>query len=299
MEPRTAILICTHDRPQFLEQLLEALRRQQRPEVFLVIVDNGSRSAEPVVARFRSDFELYYRRLQEPGLVVARNASIELALKHAPGLLAFIDDDEIPKEGWLEQLATRLHETDADFVTGPVEAKFVIPPPHWAIQGDFFNHDGRSYRTSNLAIRTTSLPKEPSEWFQIQFNRLGGEDGELLDRLVTGGAVHEIAHDAVVMEFVPAERLRRRYIWRCGFRDGAIISETIFTRHGTTTLAYARCLLEAFKKLGYSANHLFWVVRSPWRFNSAVRDFNAAAGIIVRMAGAELFFYGANRTPAT
>lgn len=70
--------------------------------------------------------------------------------------------------------------------------------------------------------------------------------------------MHTVATDAVVTEFVPAERLRRRYIWRCGMRDGAIIAETILTARGTTLSAYAACTLEAARKLGYAANHVFW-----------------------------------------
>lgn len=292
MNPRIAILICTHDRPEFLRLLLEGLRHERQPGVFLCVVDNGIRSSAAIVEPFGAEFELYYRRVEEPGVVVARNACLALAMDHAPDMLVFIDDDETPNPGWLSAMTRTLRDTNADFVTGPVEARFLVPPPNWALRGDFFRHDGHAYRTSNLAIRAAALPKDPADWFQVPFNRLGGEDSELLSRLVEGGAVHMIATDAVVTEFVPAERLRRRYIWRCGTRDGAIIAETILTKRGTTTVAYAACLREAMRKLGYAANHLFWTLRSPWRINSAIRDVNASLGIILKLAGQTSNYYG-------
>jgi glycosyltransferase involved in cell wall biosynthesis len=260
-------------------------------------VDNGTYSSKAIIDPFRGQFELVYRRVEEPGLVVARNACLELALAHDPEFLAFIDDDEVPKVGWLASLMRTMRETNADFVTGPVEAKFLVQPPAWAIQGNYFSHDGHSYSTSNLAIRASSFPRDKSRWFQKQFNRLGGEDGELLNRLVEGGAVHRVTPDAVVTEFVPVERLRRRYVWRCGTRDGAIIAETVITKHGINSRAYVTCLLEAAKKVGYASNHLFWSIRWPWRINSAIRDINASAGILLALAGMKSSYYGGQRKP--
>jgi hypothetical protein len=97
---------------------------------------------------------------------------------------------------------------------------------------------------------------------------------------------------------IPAERLRRRYIWRCGTRDGAITTQTILTKRGPGLLAFSECILEAIKKLGYALNHLFWVVRSPWRINSAIRDMNAAGGVLLSMAGHRPSFYGGRREPS-
>lgn len=142
--------------------------------------DNGRSSSEAIVEPFRTLFELFYRRIEETGVVVARNACLALALVLCADVLVFIDDDETPNPGWLAAMIRTMRETNADFVTGPVEAKFLVPPPNWAIRGDFFRHDGHSYRTSNLAIRAASLPKDPGDWFQSPFNRLGGEDSELL-----------------------------------------------------------------------------------------------------------------------
>ena len=297
MTSQIAILICTHDRPEFLQLLLEGLRHEWQTGAFLAIVDNGTRSSEAVINPFRDQFELFYRRLEEPGLVVARNACLELALSQDPEFLVLIDDDEVPKAGWLKSLIRTMRETNADFVTGPVEAKFLITPPAWVIDGDYFNHDGRSYRTSNLAIRASSLPKDESSWFQSQFNRLGGEDSEFLSRLVEGGAVHGVAADAVVFELIPAERLRRRYVWRCGTRDGAIIAETILMKHGMNSRAYGTCLLEAAKKFAYAMNHFFWSIGWPWRINNAIRDINASAGILLAMTGVKSSYYGGHSKP--
>lgn len=292
MNPRIVVLVCTHDRPEFLPRLLEGLRQEWQPGVFLAIVDNGTRSSKAIVDEFKDVLDLSYMKVEEPGLVVARNTCMRLALERSPDVLVFIDDDETPQRGWLQSLIDRMIETNADIVTGPVEAQFLAPPPAWATKGDFFNHNGHSFRTSNLAIRVTALPKDPENWFQTRFNRLGGEDSEFLERLVAAGALHRVAPFAVVTEFIPEERLRRRYIWRCGTRDGAIIAETLFARHGVNLRAYAACSAEALRKLGYALNHMICSIISPWRMNAAIRDINAVSGIALAIAGARLTFYG-------
>lgn len=298
MTARIAILICTHDRPQFLRALLEGLVREVQPGTFLAVVDNGTRSSKAVVDTFRDKLEVYYQRIDEPGLVIARNACVELALAHAPEFLVFIDDDETPNPGWLSALLDTMRVTGADIVTGPVEAKFLAPPPRWALEGNYFQHDGSSYRTSNLAIRAKAFPRDRRDWFQAEFNRLGGEDSELLSRLVDGGAVHKVSPHAIVTEFVPEERMRRRYIWRCGIRDGAIITQTVFSKQGVNPRSYGACLLEIGRKLGYAANHTFWAISAPWRINNAVRDLYASAGILLAMAGLRSTYYGnAFRSP--
>lgn len=292
MSQRIAILICTHDRPQSLQRLLDGLRAEWQPGVFLAIADNGTRSSQAVVDQFQNCFPMSYRRIPEPGLVVARNAAIELALGQDADFLVFIDDDEAPRKGWLASLLQTLEDRKADIATGQVEAEFLVDPPAWALSGRYFEDDGHSYRTSNLVIRASTFPKDPGKWFQSQFNFLGGEDSELLGRLVEGGAVHAVAEGAVVTELVPAERLRRRYIWRRGTRDGAVIAEIIFMRRGPSMAAFMLCLVEAAKKLGYACNHVFWTWLQPWRINNALYDIHATAGICMRMGGFRPAFYG-------
>jgi succinoglycan biosynthesis protein ExoM len=289
-ETTVCILICTFDRPAFLEQLLAELAAQAK-DYPVVVVDNGSRSSEPVVSRFGALLKLTYDRLAAGGLVAARNRSISLALAHKPDFLVFIDDDEVPQPGWLAALTDRLEATGADIVTGPVVPEFLAPPPSWAVRGGFFFREA-GIAAGNLALRRSCLPVSPDEWFKAAFNFLGAEDEEFLKRLIAGGATYAVADAAVVREFVPVGRMRRRYIWRSGLRDG-VQSVRLARVQITSPAGRAGRMISVFAaKIGYGLNHLFWSARTPWRVHYAIRDFATAAGIVLGSLGVEFTFYG-------
>jgi succinoglycan biosynthesis protein ExoM len=289
-ETKVCILICTCDRPAFLEQLLEQLTGQVEGYP-VVVVDNGLRPSETVVSSFKAPLNTTYDRLAAKGLVVARNRAISLALAHRPEILVFIDDDEVPLPGWLSALVGCLETTGADIVTGPVVPEFLTPPPSWAVRGKFFFREP-GLGAGNLAIRRTCLPDSPDQWFRPAFNFLGAEDEEFLKRLLAGGATYAAADAAVVKEFVPADRMRRRFIWRTGLRDGVQSAALMQLQTRSRTRRAGRLLLGCGAKIGYALNHLFWSVTTPWRVHFAIRDFAAAAGILLGGLGVRFTFYG-------
>jgi succinoglycan biosynthesis protein ExoM len=290
---KVCILICTFNRPELLRKLLQALVPQAKlHESTVVVVDNGTVPSEAIVAAFEKDMNIVYQQLSEPGLVSARNAALRLALLREPEFLAFIDDDEVPEAGWLCGLVEKLEESGADFATGPVVPDFAVPPPRWAKRGEFFEKSGETHCTSNLIVRAASIPADESQWFRPEFNFSGGEDKEFLARLAAGGAVHTVARSATVKESVPASRMKSRYIWRRGLRDGVVLAEIISLESTSRTGFVARIICRAAQKFGYALNHLFWMVKSPWRFNNAMSDLAAVAGVLSRSLGIRIAFYG-------
>ena len=291
--PRTCILICTFERPQLLHKLLAALVDQVRGQACTVIVvDNGTSSSEDIVLAFRASMNIVYDRLSARGLVSARNRALTLGIARKPEFLVFIDDDEVPEASWLANLIARLEETGADFACGPVIPDYAEPPPRWAKQGEFFNASADSFRTSNLILRASCIPATESQWFRPEFNFSGGEDDEFLSRLAAGGAVHVEATTAVVRETIPQSRMRRRYIWRRGLRDGVAIAQIARLRNTSHAGFMAKVLWRACAKLGYGLNHLFWSPGTSWRLQSAIADFACAFGIITRALGVKFAFYG-------
>lgn len=287
---KVCILICTCDRHAFLEQLLAALA-QQAAGCPVVVVDNGQRPSADVVARFGGGFPVTYDRLAELGLVAARNRALALGQQQACDYLAFIDDDEVPEPGWLAALVGCIEENSADIVTGPVLPKFLTPPPSWVIKGAFFVRKPGT-ATGNLILRRSILPTEPDRWFNPALTSLGAEDEEFLKRLIAQGAAYAAANDAIVREFVPPSRLRRRYIWGTGLRDGMQFAQLAALQTRSPVVCSLRAVLHCGQKLGFGCNHLLWSVASPWRFHLAVRDFAAAAGVILGSMGMTVRFYG-------
>ena len=101
--PLVTVAVCTRGRPDELARCLEGLRAQHdAPPHVVVVVDNAPTDTLPrdLVARFP---ECRYVVEEAGGLGFARNC----ALREARGeILAFVDDDAVPANGWLRAVAT-------------------------------------------------------------------------------------------------------------------------------------------------------------------------------------------------
>jgi succinoglycan biosynthesis protein ExoM len=292
--PRIVILICTCDRPQLLERLLHKLWPQAiRLDAPIVVIDNGRTSSQHIVAGFEPRVTIHYERLSSKGLANARNASLRAALQYSPDLLAFIDDDEIPTDNWLQSLVLEFETTRADVIVGPVEAEYVSPPAGWVTAGRFFEKSGDTLCTSNLLLNARKLPASEADWFRQEFNLTGGEDNEFLNRLVAGGATQAVAAGAIVREVIPPERMTLAYICRRGFRDGVVITQTARLRESTSVATFVTVTREATMKLGYALNHLFWSVKEPWRLAKALGDVSSTIGMYYCILGFRSAMYGA------
>jgi hypothetical protein len=84
----------------------------------------------------------------------------------------------------------------------------------------------------------------------------------------------------------------RRYIWRRGLCDGVAIAQIISLQSTSPAGFMATIIRSAAQKLCYALNHFCWTVKSPWRFNNAMSEVVAAAGILLLSVGIEFLFYG-------
>lgn len=287
------VVVCTCDRHGPLADLLPALAPQLlQADAWLVITDNGTDAAMHVANVHCNAVDMRYVRLEERGLVAARNAGLAAARETSASFIAFIDDDEVPETHWLQNLHKALETTGGDIACGPCIPDFLTAPPAWAAASHFFVKDGSSIGTGNMMFRTTILPGNMNEWFQPAFAFSGGEDEEFFGRLIAQGARFITAHDAVIRERVPASRLQVGYILRTGLRDG-IIETQLARQNARNSLQRASLnVRHAAKKLGYAANHIFWSWKQSWRGIAALRDLAEVLGTIIGAAGFSGRFYG-------
>jgi glycosyltransferase involved in cell wall biosynthesis len=116
--PFVSVIVPTYDRAQQLSRCLSALSRQDYPiDCFEVIVvnDGGTTSLKGEVDGFLNRLNVTLVVQRHSGPAAARNTGA----KRARGmLLAFTDDDCIPKPDWIRKLAARFAETQNCIIGG-------------------------------------------------------------------------------------------------------------------------------------------------------------------------------------
>lgn len=222
---RLVIAVVTYRRPDRLSELLTLLPERLTEfddgalSASVLVVDNDpQRSAEPVVES-AAGLDVTYVVEPEPGVAAARSAA--LAAAGDAHLLVFVDDDEVPRPGWLPALVATWRDTGADAVVGPVVSVFDVPPDAWATASGIHDRDhhrglvtGQSMpraATNNLLLdlpRVRALGVD----FDPRFGLTGGEDSMFTGTLVARGGRIVWCAQAVVEDRVPAERMTRNYL---------------------------------------------------------------------------------------
>lgn len=104
LSPLVSIVICTSDRPSFLENALKSLEliRYQDFEVIVIDASLTTKTSE-IVSRLsnKNSFKLTFLKVEHKNISYSRNMGIKLALG---SIIAFFDDDAIPPSEWVEKL---------------------------------------------------------------------------------------------------------------------------------------------------------------------------------------------------
>jgi GT2 family glycosyltransferase len=113
---RASVIVCTRGRPDDLGRCLEAIAAVPSPPGEVIVVDNDPADGRTraVVERAR---EATYVAEPRPGLSVARNTGIRAA---RGDVIAFVDDDTVVHERWLEALLAGFDGPRVLAVTGGV-----------------------------------------------------------------------------------------------------------------------------------------------------------------------------------
>jgi succinoglycan biosynthesis protein ExoM len=224
-----SVCIATFRRPERLSALLDDLVRQRTLPAEVAIVDNDAAgTARAVVDRRRAlgaPFPIYYEIQPVPNISLTRNRTVALA---SGDWLAFIDDDERASEFWLQRLAEAARRYGADGALGPVEPEVPEYAPEWIHRGRFYDWARMStgtiipvnkLRFGNVLLNAALLRDLPAP-FDPGYGLTGGEDGDLLGRLVQSGARIVWCDEAIVNEPVDGSRLSLRWLLLRALRGG-------------------------------------------------------------------------------
>lgn len=220
------VAICTHDRAAVIGRSVEAALVEARAcGAELLVVNNASSDATPaLLAELEARHAPRLRVVEEPclGLSAARNR----ALAEARGdVVAFLDDDAVPRPGWLAGLLAPYAERRVVSVGGRILLHFPLPPPPWLTPPLFpalsaFDLGNEPRRISygradypygaNISFRVAAARAEGG--FSTRVGLRGGtqlqhEETDLCYRLERAGGEIRYAPGAIVDHWIFAERL--------------------------------------------------------------------------------------------
>jgi len=113
---RASVIVCTRGRPEDLARCLAALARGRGRPGEVLVVDNDPADPRTRAVVERADAVTYVPE-PRPGLSAARNAGIRAA---SGNVIAFVDDDTVVHERWLEALLAGFDGPRVLAVTGGV-----------------------------------------------------------------------------------------------------------------------------------------------------------------------------------
>lgn len=223
---RVTVAILTYKRPDDLHEALPQLVAaiEEHPGAEILVVDNDVvPSAETAVTSLQEP-RIRYVHEPSPGIASARNRAIDET--HDRDVLIFIDDDERPASGWLQNLLGVQQKSGAEAVAGPVLSEYGGELDPWIVAGGYFRHPRWSTGTEIGVAATNNLlllrdfVVEHGLRFDEEFGLSGGSDSVFTRQLVRAGGRIVWCDEAVVIDVIPDSRATRNWVRRRAFRLG-------------------------------------------------------------------------------
>jgi glycosyltransferase involved in cell wall biosynthesis len=186
-QPAVTVVVPTRGRAAYLEVTLDSLCRQRTraPHELLVVDDGAEDATREVAARLGVRCVSHGRRRS---LNAARNTGLREA--RAP-LIAFVDDDVVVPEGWLEALVEgAARHPDAEALGGPIRARFEgrtpracgrEDPPITTLDLGLEDCKAEMVWGANFAVRRSAVERIGE--FDESIVRPHGDEEEWLERL--------------------------------------------------------------------------------------------------------------------
>lgn len=231
--PRISVCIATFKRQALLRILLDDLIQQTCPFHELVVVDNDAdASAREVVRAFEEKVAVSAPRVKtvyavqpQKNISITRNRTVELA---TGDWLAFLDDDERVTRDWLRVMIEACAHFNSDGALGSFVPAVPQTAAAWIRRGRFYDWyrmstgvqvPAKALRFGNVILRGDVLRSEVGP-FDPAYGVTGGEDGDLLSRLVQKGVKLVWCDEEPVIEPIEEKRLSAKWLWMRALRGG-------------------------------------------------------------------------------
>lgn len=227
-ELRLVVAVPTFRRPATLAGLLarlpERLAEVEGARVEVLVLDNDPAGSARQVVR---DAPLPVRYVVEarPGIAAVRDRALDETAD--ADLLAFLDDDERPRERWLAALVDTWRDTGRPAaVMGRVISVFAHEPDPWLLATGVFRRRPRPTgieipvaASGNLLLDLRQV-RSLGTRFDVTLGLAGGEDTLFSRALVDAGGRIVWCNESEAEDLVPAERMTRAWAMRRAFNGG-------------------------------------------------------------------------------
>jgi hypothetical protein len=302
LEPvHVTVAIPTFRRNQHLAELVPLLlaqcRRLASSGAYLaevLIVDNDPDGGAHDLVRSWAGEGARYVHEATPGLSAARNRALSETPKAR--LLAFMDDDGRPDDGWLAELVHTWAVDRPAAVAGRVVERFEVEPDPWIVAGRFFRRRSMATHTCVEAAPAGNLlldldvVRRLALRFDPRFGFSGGEDTMFTRRLTSAGERIVWCDESRVVDLVPRERMTRRWVLARAFSHGSSWSQVEQALRSTPgaqltarVSAAAAGAVRVAAGLGVAAVGL--LTRSPRRQARGLRAAMRGAGMVYGAVG--------------
>jgi len=239
-DPHISVCICTFRRPSVCETIASIARQKINPQIRfeVIVVDNDVEpTARDYVEQTAAEFahlDVTYVHAPARNISIARNACMDTA---KGTWIAFIDDDEIATEHWLQSHYDKANKEQLDLAFGPVTSLYPDHAPDWIREIDLHSISVGDRRpiltghTSNAFFNRTH-PAIQSLRFSEDRGRSGGEDTQFFHACFLGGAKIDETRDAVVFEPVHDNRLSLDWLVKNKFRSGITYGKVVVYHRG-------------------------------------------------------------------
>lgn len=298
------VAICTYNGANRLPRLVTALRQQECPIPFeILIVDNNSTDDTQRVLRQLASLggaPLRFVKEMQQGIPYARNRAIEESM--ARTCMAFIDDDELPGPHWLQAAVDALDREGAECVGGEIRVGLsVAQRPSWMTEellgflGQVQNGPDPFWITDhstpvwsgNVAYRTSLFADGLR--FDQRYNRQrrgigGGSDGIMFRELLQRKCRIRYRPDMVIEHLISSEKLRRSYFLHLHFVAGRRFGQYETGEYARTIMGIPPFMMAQALRAWWRALKMFLLL-DPGTLRQAMNGSHAVGSIWGRLLG--------------